>query len=63
MITVKDLMTNSVQSSPDGNHWEPALPRYALWRTRLHDAWAVLQGRAVAIRQTTKADLPKKDQP
>ena len=57
MMTVKDLMTNTVQSSPDGNHWEPALPSYLLWRTRLRDAWAVLTGKAFAIRQTTKADI------
>ena len=57
MMTVKDLLTNQNQSSPDGKHWEPALPYYLLWRTRLRDAWAVLKGNAVAIRQTTKADI------
>ena len=57
MTTVRDLLTNTVQSSPDGEHWEPALPSYLWWRIRLRDALAVLKGEAVAIRQTTKADL------
>jgi hypothetical protein len=57
MMTVKDLMTNAVQSSPDGEHWEPALPSYIWWRIRLRDALAVWKGEAVAIRQTTKADI------
>ena len=57
MITVQDLLASPTQSSPDGNHWEPALPSYLWWRIRLRDAWAVLKGEAVAIRQTTKADL------
>jgi hypothetical protein len=61
MMTVKDLMTNQCSSSPDGEHWEPALPEYVWWRTRLRDAWAVLLGRAVAIRQTTKTDLGTKE--
>ena len=59
MMTVKDLMENQCSSSPDGNHWEPALPEpHAIWwRIRLRDAWAVWQGKAVAIRQTTKSDI------
>ena len=57
MITIKDLMTSECQSSPDGKHWEPALPSYLLWRIRLRDAWAVWTGKAIAIRQTTKADI------
>lgn len=57
MMTVRDLMTNTVQSSPDGKHWEPALPSYLWWRIRLRDAWAVWKGKATAIRQTTKADI------
>jgi len=57
MITVKDLMSSEVQSSPDGKHWEPSLPQYTWWRTRLNDAWAVLIGNATAIRQTTKDDI------
>lgn len=57
MMTVQDLLTSPVRSSPDGYHWEPALPSYLLWRIRLRDAWAVLKGDAIAIRQTTKADL------
>ncbi len=57
MMTVKDLMTSGVQSSPDGKHWEPSLPLpWYSWRYNWRDAWAVLNGRAVAIRQTTKAD-------
>lgn len=55
-MTVKDLMTSTVRSSPDGKHWEPALP-YVWWRIRLRDAWAVWKGEAHAIRQTTKADI------
>lgn len=58
MMTVKDLMENVCQSSPDGKHWEPALPLpYMWWRIRLRDAWAVWKGQAIAIRQTTKADI------
>jgi hypothetical protein len=60
MMTVKDLMNNQCSSSPDGKHWEPALPEPTLWwRIRLRDAWAVWQGKAVAIRQTTKEDMRK----
>lgn len=59
MMTVKDLMTNACQSSPDGEHWEPALPEHMWWRIRLRDAWAVLKGEATAIRQTTKADIER----
>jgi hypothetical protein len=61
MMTVKDLMETGFQSSPDGNHWEPALPHpYGLnWRNRLRDAWAVWNGKAIAVRQTTKADITK----
>ena len=57
MLTVKDFLESGCQSSPDGKHWEPALPEYAWWRIRLRDALAVLRGDAVAIRQTTKDDL------
>ena len=59
MITVKELMNNPTQSSPDGKHWEPALPEpsWVWWRIRLSDAWAVWQGKAIAVRQTIKADL------
>lgn len=62
MMTVKDLMENQCSSSPDGIHWEPALPetRGLWWRIRLRDAWAVWKGEAVAIRQTTKDDLTKR---
>jgi hypothetical protein len=60
MMTVKDFLASQCQSSPDGNHWEPALPEQSLWwRIRLRDAWAVWRGRATAIRQTTKSDLIK----
>ncbi len=61
MMTVKDLMENPCQSSPDGKHWEPALPdlRHLWWRIRLRDAWAVWKGEAVAIRQTTKDDIAR----
>ena len=59
MMTVKDLMENQCSSSPDGKHWEPALPEphKLWWRNRLRDAWAVWQCKAVAIRQTTKSDI------
>ena len=65
MITVKELMKNPTKSSPDGKHWEPALPEPSgvWWRIRLSDAWAVWQGTAIAVRQTTKADLGIKEQP
>ena len=64
MMTVKDLMQNQCSSSPDGSHWEPCLPEShrLWWRIRLRDAWAVWKGEAVAIRQTTKADLGIKEQ-
>jgi hypothetical protein len=61
MITVKELMTSPVQSSPDGRHWEPGIPKKAApWWVTLRDAWAVLKGQAVAVRQTTKEDLKDK---
>lgn len=63
MMTVKEFMQTACKSSPDGKHWEPALPDYLWWRIRLRDAWAVWRGRAVAIRQTTKADLGIKEKP
>lgn len=57
-MTVKALLTSNVSSSPDGKHWEPALPMPMFgWRYTWRDAWEVLNSRAVAIRQTTKADL------
>lgn len=55
MMTLKDLMTSGAQTSPDGKHWEPAIPILATGNWR--DAWAVYKGRALAVRQTTKADL------
>jgi hypothetical protein len=63
MMTVKDLMQNQCSSSPDGLHWEPCLPEAhrLWWRIRLRDAWAVWKGDAVAIRQTTKADIGIKE--
>ncbi len=58
MLTVKDLMTSDVHSSPDGIHWEPSIPVPMWgWRYNWRDAWAVLNGRAVAVRQTTEADI------
>lgn len=58
MLTMKDLVTNGVQSSPDGKHWEPALPipSYFL-KDRLRDAWAVFMRRATAVRQTRREDV------
>jgi len=61
MMTVKDLMQNQCSSSPDGFHWEPALPEPNYFWWRLRDAWAVWKGDAHAIRQTTKADLGIKE--
>jgi len=57
MLTLKELMQSPNQCSPDGKHWEPALPMQIWWRIRLRDAWEVLKGEATAIRQTTKADI------
>lgn len=58
MLTIKDLMTSGVSSSPDGTHWEPSLPLPMFgWRYLWRDAWEVLNGRALAVRQTTKADV------
>ncbi len=56
MMTMKDVLTSGNSSSPDGEHWEPSLP-YMLGRLYWRDAWEVLHGRAVAVRQTTKADI------
>jgi hypothetical protein len=61
MMTMKELMENPCQSSPDGFHWEPALPEPDYWWWRLHDAWTVFKGEATAIRQTNKADLLKEN--
>jgi hypothetical protein len=59
MMTLKELIENPCQSSPNGKYWEPALPlaKCIGWRVRLRDAWAVWIGQATAIRQTTKADI------
>ena len=58
MMTVKDLMTSTASSSPDGKHWEPAIPQpWFGWRFTWRDAWEVLNSRATAIRQTRKSDL------
>lgn len=62
MMTIKELLENPCQSSPDGLHWEPALPLTSRgWCSRLRDAWAVYRGEATAIRQTTKDDLHEKN--
>ena len=60
MMTLKDLMSNPTRSSPDGRHWEPALPWPLPLRYRVRDAWQVLRGQATAVRQTQKADLKEK---
>ena len=58
MMTMKDVMTSGVQSSPDGRHWEPSLPIPMFgWRYLWRDAWEVLNGRALAVRQTRKSDI------
>ncbi len=61
MMTVKELLQSPIQSSPDGKHWEPAIPdtRCSWWRSRLRDALAVWMGDAIAVRQTTKDDLSR----
>lgn len=51
-MTLKDLMTSGCQSSPDGIHWEPALPYPGPMIRNVRDAWEVLTGRAVAVTQT-----------
>jgi hypothetical protein len=54
MMTMRELLTSGVSSSPDGKHWEPALPCPSpFWRERLRDAWAVFRGRAHAIVATS----------
>lgn len=67
MITVRDLilMGEVASCSPDGTHWEPSLPivGYRPLRDRLGDAWAVWTGRAYAVRQTEKRDLPQEARP
>lgn len=60
MMTMRELMKSyeEVAISPDGIHWEPALPE-ELWtlRRRLRDAWLVFTGRATAIMQTPVTDV------
>lgn len=56
MMTLKQLLESSESASPDGKHWEPAIP-LAGPGLRWRDAIAVLRGRAIAVRQTTKRDL------
>lgn len=58
MMTMRDVLMTSASCSPDGLHWEPALPLPMFgWRYLWRDAWEVLNGRAIAVRNTTKADL------
>lgn len=63
MLTMRDVMEmwrSGPQSSPDGKHWEPAIPCPMFgWRYNWRDAWEVLNARAVALRNTTKADLSR----
>jgi hypothetical protein len=60
MITLKALMSTDSISSPDGIHWEPAIPvRHTPLAERMQDAVAVISGKAVAVRQTTASDLAK----
>ena len=58
MQTVKQLMESDVSMSCDGRHYEPAL-RYSHGSWNWKDAFAVLRGKAVAIRKTEKEDLQK----
>jgi hypothetical protein len=58
MQTVKQLMESEVSISCDGKHYEPALQHsHGAWNWK--DAFAVLRGKAIAIRQTEKEDLHK----
>jgi hypothetical protein len=57
MMTLKQLIESGVQTSPDGRHWEPGIPLLRKWNWR--DAWEVLRGRALAVRQTRKDDLSR----
>jgi hypothetical protein len=59
MMTLKQLLSSSNSSSPNGTHWEPSIPRLPDWNWS--DAWAVLRGRALAVRQTKKSDLQKEE--
>lgn len=60
MITVKELLMIDSSTSPDGKHWEPLLyTQNTHWRSRVHDAVAVLKGDAIAVRQTIKEDIAK----
>ncbi|TXH07774.1 MAG: hypothetical protein E6R04_12030 [Spirochaetes bacterium] len=59
MMTVKELLESKVGCSPDGKHWEPAIPEASSCKARLQDAFAVLRGQAIAVRQTTKNDIYK----
>lgn len=60
MITVRELLMNDCSTSPDGEHWEPLLYTQSNhWRSRIHDAVAVLKGDAIAVRQTIKEDIAK----
>ena len=58
MMNLKYLMQSTESISPDGQHWEPALPIMQLrtFKTRFTDAWAVWKGNAVAVRQTEKGE-------
>lgn len=58
MITIKELLESNICLTPDGKHWEAALPEpSSSIRRRWVDALAVFHGKATAVRQTTKEDL------
>lgn len=60
MITMKELIESGNQSSPDGIHWEPAIPESSPGLIpRLKDCINILKGKAIAIRQTEPEDLLK----
>lgn len=50
MLTTKDIVDGPVRS-PDGKRWYLALPVAGPLMYRLRDAWAVIRGRAEAIRE------------
>lgn len=45
------------ESSPDGEQQDPRLPPPPFrWHTRLSNAWAILNGRAIPVHQTKAND-------
>jgi hypothetical protein len=60
MTTFEDMKTWNVQAqvkNARGEGWVLAHPYPGQMRWRLADAWEVLQGRAIAVRQATAEDV------